>query len=72
MATCPRNNRPNRKCLPRRLLTAPSFDDSGPGTDTCFDVLALRLLLFRSLSVDVHAKHLPLMSTHRLLVTWYL
>ena len=48
------------------------LDDSGPSADTCFDALALSLLLSRSLSVNVHTKRLPLMSTHRLLVTWYL
>jgi len=48
------------------------LDDSGPGTDTCFDALTLSLLLSQSLSVNVLAKRLPLMSTHRLLVTWNL
>ena len=48
------------------------LDDSGPGTDTCFDALTLSLLLSQSPSVNVHAKHLPLMSTHHLLVTWNL
>ena len=50
------------------LALALSFlDNSGPGTETCFDALALSLLLSRSLSVNVHAKRLPLMSTHRLI-----
>ena len=40
------------------------LDDSGPSADTCFDVLALSLLLSQSLSDNVHAKHLPLLSTH--------
>ena len=48
------------------------LDDSGSGTDTCFDALALSLLLSQSVSVNVHAKRLSLMSTHRLLVTWNL
>ena len=47
-------------------------DDSGPSPDTCFDALALSLLLSRCLSVNVHAKRLPLTPTQCLLVTWYL
>ena len=54
------------------VLALSLLDDSGPRTDTWFDALALSLLLSQSLSVNVHAKYLPLMSTHCLLVTWYL
>ena len=54
------------------LALALSLLDSGPSADTCFDVLALSLLLSRYLSVNVHAKRLPLIPTQRLLVTWYL
>ena len=36
-----------------------SLLDSGPGTDACFDPLALSLLLSRFLLVNVHAKCLP-------------
>jgi len=38
------------------------LDDNGPSADTCFETLALSLLLSQSLSVSVHTKHLPLMS----------
>ena len=38
------------------------LDDNGPSADTCFEMLALSLLLSRSLSVSVYTKHLPLMS----------
>ena len=48
------------------------LDDSGPSADTCFDALTLSLLLSRYLSVNVHAKRLPLISKQRLLVTWFL
>ena len=49
-------------------LTLSLLDDSGPSADTCFDELALSLLLSRYLSVNIHAKHLPLIPTQRLLV----
>ena len=48
------------------------LDDSGPSADTCFDVLALSLLLSPYLSVNIHTKRLPLIPTQSLLVTWYL
>ena len=41
------------------------LDDSGPSADTCFDALALSLLL----SVNIHAKRLPLIPTQHSLVT---
>ena len=82
MAMCPRNVRPVTPSgrtvkyyqqlwtLQRYVGVSGILDDSGPSAGTCFDMLAHSLLLSRSLSVNAHAKGLPLMSTH-LVLTWY-